>query len=59
MQSVFKLPVGIVVLKLVDEGKLSLNQTVTITREQFVLGWNPTIKDITGDRAQFTVHRRL
>jgi len=32
MQSVFKLPVGIVVLKLVDEGKLSLNQTVTITR---------------------------
>jgi beta-lactamase class A len=59
MQSVFKLPVGIVVLKLVDEGKLSLNQTVTITREQFVPGWNPTIKDITGDHAQFTVQYLL
>ena len=43
MQSVFKLPVGIVVLKLVDEGKLSLNQPVTITREQFAPGWNPIL----------------
>jgi beta-lactamase class A len=59
MQSVFKLPVGIVVLKLVDEGKLSLNQTVTITREQLAPGWNPILKDITGDRAQFTVEYLL
>ena len=59
MQSVFKLPVGIVVLKLVDEGKLSLNQTVTITREQLAPGWNPILKDITGDRAQFTVQYLL
>jgi beta-lactamase class A len=59
MQSVYKLPIGIVVLKLVDEGKLSLNQSVTITRDQFAPGWNPTIKDITGDRAQFTVQYLL
>jgi beta-lactamase class A len=59
MQSVFKLPVGIVVLKLVDEGKLSLNQTVTITREQFAPGWNPSLKEIKGDRAQFTVQYLL
>jgi len=34
-------PVGIVVLKLVDEGKLSLNQVVTITRQEFAPGWSP------------------
>ncbi|NEQ19049.1 MAG: class A beta-lactamase [Microcoleus sp. SIO2G3] len=59
MQSVFKLPVGIVVLKLVDEGKLSLNQTVTITREQFAPGWNPILQEIKGNRAQFTVQNLL
>nr|AIA13229.1 ClassA_beta_lactamase [uncultured bacterium] len=59
MQSVFKLPVGIVVLKLVDEGKLSLNQTVTITREQFVPAWSPILKEIKGDRGQFTVQYLL
>jgi beta-lactamase class A len=59
MQSVYKLPISIVVLKLVDEGKLSLNQTVTITRDQFAPGWNPTIKDIKGNRAQFTLQYLL
>ncbi len=59
MQSVYKLPIGIVVLKLVDEGKLSLNQTVTITREQFAPGWNPILQEIKGDRAQFTVQNLL
>ncbi len=59
MQSVFKLPLGIVVLKLVDEGKLSLNQTVTITREQFVPAWSPILKEIKGDRGQFTVQYLL
>ncbi|HAJ63896.1 MAG TPA: serine hydrolase [Cyanobacteria bacterium UBA8543] len=59
MQSVFKLPVGIVVLKLVDEGKLSLNQSVTITREQFVPLWSPILKEIKGDRGQFTVQYLL
>ena len=59
MQSVFKLPVGIVILKLVDEGKLSLNQTVTITREQFAPLWSPILKEIKGDRGQFTVQYLL
>ena len=55
MQSVFKLPVGIVVLKLIDEGKLSLNQIVTISRQDFAPGWNPILKEIKGERGQFTV----
>jgi beta-lactamase class A len=59
MQSVFKLPLGIVVLKLVDEGKLALNQTVTITRDQFVPAWSPILKEITGDHGQFTVQYLL
>jgi beta-lactamase class A len=59
MQSVFKLPVGIVVLKLVDEGKLSLNQVVTITPQDFAPGWSPILKEIKGDRGQFTVQYLL
>lgn len=59
MQSVFKLPAGIAVLKLVDEGKLSLNQVVTISPQDFAPGWNPILKEIKGDRGQFTVQYLL
>lgn len=59
MQSVFKLPVGIVVLKLVDEGKLSLDQNVTISRQEFAPGWSPILQEIKGDRGQFTVQYLL
>jgi beta-lactamase class A len=59
MQSVFKLPVGIVVLKLVDEGKLSLDQLVTISRQEFAPGWSPILKEIRGNSGQFTVRDLL
>lgn len=59
MQSVFKLPVGIVVLKLVDEGKLSLNQSVTVSRQDFAPGRNPFLKDIQGNSQQLTVQDLL
>jgi beta-lactamase class A len=55
MQSVFKLPLGIVVLKQVDEGRLSLDQLVTISRPEFVPAWSPIRQEIKGDRGQFTV----
>jgi len=48
----------IVVLKLVDEGK-PLNQVVTITRQEFAPGWSPILKEIKGDRGQFTVQYLL
>ncbi len=57
--SVFKLPVGIVVLKLVDEGKLSLNQSVTVSRQDFAPGRNPFLKDIQGNSEQLTVQDLL
>lgn len=59
MQSVFKLPVGIVVLKLVDEGKVSLDQLVTISRQEFAPGWSPILKEIRGNSGQFTVQDLL
>lgn len=55
MQSVYKLPSAIAVLKLVDEGKISLDQPVTITRQEFALGSSPIKKEIKGNSAQFTV----
>jgi beta-lactamase class A len=59
MQSVFKLPVGIVVLKLVDDGKLSLEQLVTISRPEFAPGYSPILKEIRGNSGQFTVRNLL
>jgi beta-lactamase class A len=59
MQSVYKLPIGIVVLKLVDAGKLSLNQQVTVSRRDFAPGLNSFLKDIKGNSGQFTVQDLL
>jgi beta-lactamase class A len=59
MQSVVKLPLAIAVLKLVDEGKLTLDQPVTVTRAEFAPRWSPMLKEISGDRAQFTVEDLL
>lgn len=59
MQSVYKLPIAIAVLKRVDQRKISLDQSVTITRKDFSAGNNPIIKDIKGDQAQFTVRDLL
>lgn len=58
MQSVFKLPLSIVVLKLVDSGKLSLSQLVTISSQDFA-GYSPILKEIKGNSAQFTVRDLL
>ncbi|MBD2776455.1 class A beta-lactamase [Iningainema tapete] len=59
MQSVYKLPSAIAVLKLVDEGKISLEQAVTITPQEFALGSSPIKKEIKGNSAQFTVQYLL
>ena len=59
MQSVFKLPLGIVVLKLVDEGKLSLSELVAISPQEFAPGYSPILKEIKGNSAQFTVRNLL
>ncbi|MBW4632479.1 MAG: class A beta-lactamase [Iphinoe sp. HA4291-MV1] len=58
MQSVFKLPAAIAVLKQVDDRKISLKQLVTITRQDFAPN-SPIIKEFKGDRAQFTLRDLL
>jgi len=57
MQSVFKLPVGIVVKKLVDEA--SFHQPSRHHYSSRVCGWSPILKEIKGDRGQFTVQYLL
>ncbi|KAB8330014.1 class A beta-lactamase [Scytonema tolypothrichoides VB-61278] len=59
MQSVYKLPSAIAVLKQVDEGKISLKQLVTIMRRDFAPGWSPIIKEVRGDRGQFILRNVL
>ena len=41
MGSVFKFPIGLAVLKLVDDGKLSLDRKITIEPKDFSVGWSP------------------
>jgi beta-lactamase class A len=59
MQSVYKLPSAIAVLKQVDEGKISLKQLVTIMRQDFAPGWSPIIKEFKGDRVQIPLRNVL
>jgi beta-lactamase class A len=59
MQSVYKLPVGIVVLKQVDAGKLSLDRLVTVSRQDFAPLWSPIREEIKGNSKQFTVRELL
>ncbi|NJM71413.1 MAG: class A beta-lactamase [Scytonema sp. RU_4_4] len=59
MQSVYKLPSAIAVLKQVDEGKISLKQLVTIMRQDFAPGWSPIIKEFKGDRVQLPLRNIL
>jgi len=55
MQSVFKAPLGVAVLRQVDRKKLGLDQTVTITRRDVAMGWSPIAKDMAGDRKSVAV----
>ncbi len=46
MQSVVKVPISMAVLKQVDEGKLSLDQTITIDKDEFIRrGMHSPIRD--------------
>src|SRR5688572_2508846 len=46
MQSVYKLPIAMAVLKMVDEGRIRLDQEISITPEDFVRpGFNSPIRN--------------
>ncbi|NMG05987.1 class A beta-lactamase [Brasilonema sp. UFV-L1] len=59
MQSVYKLPSAIAVLKRLDEGKISFKQLVTIMRQDVAPGWSPIVKEFKGDRVQLPLRNVL
>lgn len=59
MQSVFKFPLAIAVLKLVDSGKLSLDQKVTITPADFAPAWSPLRDKFQGEASEYTIRELI
>src|SRR5439155_24440591 len=56
MQSVYKLPIGMAVMKQVDAGKLKLDQKVPVTKSDFVrIGQHSPIRDKNPNGAELTV----
>lgn len=55
MASVFKFPVALKVLRRVDTGTLSMNQSITIEPEDFSLGHSPVRDQANGRAVTFTV----
>ncbi len=59
MQSVCKLPISIAILKLSDQGKLSINDKITVRRAD-VLSIHSPIKDaIKGKQSDFTIRELM
>jgi beta-lactamase class A len=60
MQSVYKLPIGMAVLRRVDEGKLKLDQSVRVEKSDFVrAGQHSPIRDKNPKGASLTVEELL
>ena len=54
MQSLFKLPLGIYVLALADQGQLALDEKVTLTRDQLSVSHSP-IAEKFDDKQDYTI----
>ena len=60
MQSVYKVHLGIAVLKSIDEGKLSLNQKIRITQSDFLENsWSPIAEKFPNGNVELTVRDLL
>jgi beta-lactamase class A len=60
MQSVYKLPIGMAVMKQIDAGKLNLEQKVAVTKSDFVrAGQNSPIRDRNPNGAEITVNELI
>ena len=60
MQSVYKLPISMAVMKQVDAGKVTLDQKVPVTKSDFVRrGQNSPIRDKNPNGAEITVTELL
>ncbi len=59
MMSVFKVPLAAVVLERIDQGRVSLQQQITITRAELRGGVSAINNNFHGDRMTFTVQQLL
>jgi beta-lactamase class A len=59
MQSVYKAPIGVAVLREVDRGRLKLDQEVTIRREDLSVPLSPINREFSGESRAYTVRRLL
>lgn len=60
MQSTYKLPLAMLILHMVDEGKLSLNQVVHIRRKQLdTKTWSPIVDEFPNQDVDLTLSQLL
>src|ERR1041385_2124866 len=59
MGSVFKLPTAIALLRRVDRGQFHLDQSVTVTPDEFVGGWSPIRDKANGKPVTMTLGELL
>ena len=57
MASVYKLPIALAVLAKVDSGRISLDDSVTLTPADYRLGPSPVTEDLPADGGAVTVRR--
>lgn len=55
MQSVCKLPIAIAILRLADQGKLAVEDKITVRRSDVVPFHSPIKEAIKGDKSDFTI----
>lgn len=59
LQSVCKLPISIAILRLADEGKLSVQDKVTVRKTDLFPFNSPIKEDIKGDQSDFTIQNLI
>src|SRR3712207_1218398 len=59
MQSVYKLPIALAVLRAVDQGTLTLDRPVTIRREDLSVPFSPINREFAGESRTYSVRRLL
>lgn len=59
MQSVYKLPIAIAVLRDVDRGRLRLDQEIVLRREDLSVPWSPINREFSGESRAYSVRRLL
>jgi beta-lactamase class A len=57
MQSVYKLPIALAVLTATDEGRLNLDDSIALGREDLSIQWSPIAWEFKEERATYTARQ--